>query len=137
MFWTLRHRHRTVDTFDLTDPEFVALDTLSERGTCTVGEIQQVLDVRPAQMSRIVRSLESKGDKSLITCAINPKDKRKINVTITDQGRKACEDYKSRWVSTNIKLLQGLNETEQTELGRLVSRFHQLMLEQLTHTHTK
>jgi DNA-binding MarR family transcriptional regulator len=136
MFWTLRHRHRISDPFDLTDPEFVTLDTLAERGMCTVGEIQQVLDVRPAQMSRIIRSLENKLDKALITCSINPTDKRKINVTITEQGRKARDDYKNRWISSNVKLLKGLNDSEQVELERLVNRFHQIMTEQLEHQAT-
>lgn len=131
MFWTLRHRNRITDPFDLTDPEFVTLDTLAERGMCTIGEIQQVLDVRPAQMSRIIRSLEKKLDKALITCSINPTDKRKINVTISDQGRKARDDYKSRWISSNVKLLKGLNISEQVELERLINRFHQIMVEQL------
>jgi DNA-binding MarR family transcriptional regulator len=133
MFWTLRHRNRITDPFDLTDPEFVTLDTLAERGMCTVGEIQQVLDVRPAQMSRIIRSLENKLAKALIACSINPTDKRKINVSITEQGRKARDDYKSRWISSNVKLLKGLSDSEQVELERLINRFHQIMTEQLGH----
>lgn len=133
MFWTLRHRHRIDDPYDLTDPEFVALDILADRGTCTIGEIQKVLDVRPAQMSRIIRSLESKTGKVLIACSINPNDKRKINVAITEQGRKARDEYKSRWMMTNFKLLKGLSESEQIELERLLNRFHQMMTEQLEH----
>jgi len=133
MFWTLRHRHRIVDPFDLTDPEFVTLDTLAERGICTVGEIQQVLDVRPAQMSRIIRSLENKLNKSLIVCSINSKDKRKINVSITEQGLKARDEYKNQWISSNVRLLKGLSEAEQVEVERLLNRFHQIMIEQLEH----
>jgi MarR family transcriptional regulator, 2-MHQ and catechol-resistance regulon repressor len=131
LFWALRHRNRVDDPYDLTEPEFVVLDTLAERGVCTVGELQQVLDVRPAQMSRIIRALESKLDKSLICCAINTQDKRRINVTITDLGRKAHEEYRRRRLQINMELLTGLSEEEQTEIIRLLNRFRHIMSERL------
>ncbi len=136
LFWALRHRNRVDDPYDLTEPEFVTLDTLAGRGICTVGELQQVLDVRPAQMSRIVRSLEQKAEKPLINCAINPQDKRRINVSITELGRKAHEEYRKRRLMSNMELLTGLSADEQTEVARLLDRFHKIMSEQLHHKTT-
>jgi DNA-binding MarR family transcriptional regulator len=134
LFWTVRHRNRVEDPYDLTEPEFVALETLYSKGLCTVGELQQVLDVRPAQMSRIVRALENKAEKSLIKCSINPQDKRKIDVVITDLGRKAHDEYKQRRIIINMDLLKGLNKSEQEEVGRLVNRYRQIMEEMLQHS---
>ncbi len=131
LFWALRHRNRVDDPYDLTEPEFVTLDTLVRKNTCTVGEIQQILDVRPAQMSRIIRALESKGDKPLIACAINPQDKRRVNVIATDFGRKAHDEYRKRRIHTNMGLLSGLSESEQTEVIKLVHRFRHIMSEQI------
>jgi CRISPR system Cascade subunit CasE len=46
-----------------------------------VGDIQRLLGVLPAQMSRIIRSLENR-DRPLIACHINPRDKRKVDVVM-------------------------------------------------------
>jgi len=131
MFWALRHRNRADDPYDLTEPEFVALDTLAERGLCTVGELQQVLDVRPAQMSRIIRALESKGEKPFISCTINTQDKRRINVNLTEQGKKSRDEYRKRRLVSNMKLVMGLSETEQMEVRKIINRFRQIMSDQL------
>jgi len=134
MFWTVRHRNRVEDPYDLTEPEFVTLDTLYSKGLCTVGELQQVLDVRPAQMSRIVRSLEHKAEKPLIKCSINPQDKRKIDVVITDLGKKVHDEYKQRRIRINMDLLKNLSKSEQEEVGRLINRYRQIMEEMLQHS---
>jgi len=131
LFWAMRHRNRVDDPYDLTEPEFVTLDTLAQRELCTVGELQHVLDVRPAQMSRIIRSLEQKAEKPMIVCAINAQDKRRINVSITDLGRKAHEEYRKRRLLANMELLTGTSEAEQTEIIKLLDRFHQIMSDQL------
>ena len=57
--------------------EGLALDYLANVESATVGEVKKVIQALPAQMSRIIRSLENKGDKSYVECSINPKDKRK------------------------------------------------------------
>jgi DNA-binding MarR family transcriptional regulator len=132
MFWALRHRNRVEDPYDLTEPEFFTLETLYEKGLCTVGELQQVLDVRPAQMSRIVRSLEGKA-KPLIGCSINPQDKRKINVMISEIGKKARDEYKRRRVEANMELLGGMSEAEQEEVWKLLKRYREIMSDMLQH----
>ena len=81
----LRGRRRSGD---LKEVEFLTLAILQERGTMIVGDIQRMLGVLPAQMSRIIRSLEAR-DRPLIGCRINPEDKRKINVNLTPSGRRS------------------------------------------------
>jgi DNA-binding MarR family transcriptional regulator len=131
MFWAHRHHNKVDDPYDLTEPEFVSLNTLADRGICTVGELQQELDVRPAQMSRIIRALENKADKPMIECTINPADKRRINVTITELGQKAAEEYRRRRLTANMEIIKGLSHDDQIEVMRLVDRFREIMSEQL------
>ena len=73
---TPRNRRRAGD---LKEIEFLTLTILGSHGTMIVGDIQRLLGVLPAQMSRIIRSLEDR-DRPLIACRINPQDKRKIDV---------------------------------------------------------
>src|SRR6266480_3113198 len=54
---TLRGRRRAGD---LKEVEFLTLSLLQEHGTMIVGDIQRVLGILPAQMSRVIRSLENR-----------------------------------------------------------------------------
>ena len=62
----LRGRRRSGD---LKEVEFLTLAILHGRGTMIVGDIQRLLGVLPAQMSRIIRSLETR-DRPLIASVI-------------------------------------------------------------------
>src|SRR5437764_2049487 len=64
---------------DLKEIEYLTLAVLHGRGTMTVGDIQRLLGVLPAQMSRILRALEDR-ERPMIACHINPRDKRKVDV---------------------------------------------------------
>src|SRR3989442_15694279 len=75
---TLRGRRRAGD---LKEVEFLTLSLLHDNGTMIVGDIQRLLGVLPAQMSRVIRSLENR-DRPLIQCRINARDKRKIDVVL-------------------------------------------------------
>ena len=45
---------------DLKEVEFLTLAILQANGTMIVGDIQRILGVLPAQMSRIIRSMEQR-----------------------------------------------------------------------------
>src|SRR5829696_4839015 len=79
---------------ELKEIEFLTLSLLHQRETLIVGDIQRQLGVLPAQMSRIIRSLEAR-ERPLISCRINPQDKRKIDVALTPEGLAAFKDYQS------------------------------------------
>jgi len=120
--WAAQTRSRgSRDQAELSETEFLALDVLekSER-TLSVGEIQRQIGVLPAQMSRIIRSLETKGGQALITCKINPEDKRKIDVELTPAGRKAHHAYRQLKLASIQNMLGTLNEADRQEFMRLV-----------------
>src|SRR3954468_12927994 len=79
-------------TGDLKEIEFLTLSLLHKREKLIVGDIQRQLGVLPAQMSRIIRALETR-DRPLIACRINPQDKRKIDVALTPAGIAAFQEY--------------------------------------------
>src|SRR5437764_435119 len=76
---TQAHQRRGVA---LKEFEFLTLAVLHTHERMIVGEIQRILGVLPAQMSRIIRSLENR-QTPLIECQINPHDKRKVDVRLT------------------------------------------------------
>lgn len=108
-------------TGSLKEVEFLTLAILHQRGTLIVGDIQRMLGVLPAQMSRIIRSLESR-DRALITCRINPADKRKINVTLTPPGMQALAEYQATHLRGIHGLIDRLSEEDREDLARLLDK---------------
>lgn len=127
LFWMMRHKRRIADPHDLTEPEFMVLDLLAKQDRSTVGQLQKALDVQPAQMSRIIRSLENKGTKRLVECQLNGEDKRRIDVVITNDGRSAQRDYRNLRRQANLDILSDLAPTDVKDVSRLLDRFSQIM----------
>jgi DNA-binding MarR family transcriptional regulator len=86
-----------------------------------VGDIQRLLGVLPAQMSRIIRSLEDR-ERPLIACHINARDKRKIDVQMTAAGEKALKDFQADRVTRIATVLNDLPEEIHEDLSRLLDK---------------
>jgi DNA-binding MarR family transcriptional regulator len=110
----------------LKEIEFLALSLLQGRESMIVGEIQRVLGVLPAQMSRVIRALENRATP-FVSCRINPRDKRKIDVCLTDVGRKALLDYQRLRVNGIAILLRDLSEEDQEDLAHLLDKVRNLL----------
>jgi DNA-binding MarR family transcriptional regulator len=119
----LRGRRRSGD---LKEVEFLTLSILHERRTMIVGDIQRRLGVLPAQMSRIIRSLETR-ERPLISCRINPRDKRKVDVCMTPAGEKALAEYRAARVNRIQELLNSLSDEDQEDVHRLADKLHGLL----------
>ena len=120
---TLRGRRRAGD---LKEVEFLTLSLLQEHGILIVGDIQRVLGILPAQMSRVIRALENR-ERPLIQCRINPRDKRKIDVELTTPGEKALLDYQGKRVGRIVAQLSNLSDDDQDDLIRALNKLHGLL----------
>ena len=119
--WAAQTRAKTKEQPELTETEFLALDILHKAGQSqTVGEIQRTIGILPAQMSRVIRSLESKSDEPLIACRINPTDKRKVDVELTPTGRKAHAGYRQMKLGHILAMLESLETTDRQEFIRIL-----------------
>jgi DNA-binding MarR family transcriptional regulator len=111
---------------ELRELEFLALSVLQTRDRMIVGEIQRILGVLPAQMSRIIRSLEHR-QTPLIECQINPQDKRKVDVRLTQAGVRSLLEFREARVRKLVELLRGANDEEQEDLSRLIAKLQDLV----------
>jgi DNA-binding MarR family transcriptional regulator len=91
-----------------------------------VGDIQRHLGVLPAQMSRILRALETR-ERPLISCRINPQDKRKVDVTLASAGVKAVREYQTTRILQITTLLTNLTPEELESLNHLLDRFQEIL----------
>lgn len=119
----LRGRRRSGD---LKEVEFLTLSLLHGNTTMIVGEIQRLLGILPAQMSRIIRSLENR-ESPLIECRINARDKRKIDVCLTPHGERALDEYQSVRVARLMERLRGLSEEDQEEVLHVLQKLRSLL----------
>jgi DNA-binding MarR family transcriptional regulator len=111
---------------DLKELEHLTLAALSERGTMIVGDIQRILGVLPAQMSRIIRALETR-ERPLIACRINSQDKRKIDVALTPAGLAAFQEYQAARVRTIAELLGRLEAPDLDDMQRLLVKLQEVI----------
>jgi DNA-binding MarR family transcriptional regulator len=120
---TLRGRRRGGD---LKEVEFLTLSLLQDNGTMIVGDIQKLLGVLPAQMSRVIRSLEAR-ERPLIQCRINPRDKRKIDVVMTNAGEKVLLDFQSKRVGRIVERLHNMADDDLEDMMRVLNKLHSLL----------
>jgi DNA-binding MarR family transcriptional regulator len=111
---------------DLKEVEFLTLAILHQHSTMIVGDIQRQLGVLPAQMSRIIRSLETR-ERPYIACRINPQDKRKIDVGMTPAGRAAFQDYQHTHIHLIASILGKLSEGDLEDMHRILEKLHEVM----------
>jgi MarR family transcriptional repressor of emrRAB len=120
---TQAHQRRGVE---LKEFEFLTLSVLNTHPTMIVGDIQRLLGVLPAQMSRIIRSLENRATP-LIECQINPADKRKVNVRLTPAGARALAEFQEVRVQKLLGLLKNCSEEDQEDLSRLIAKLNDMV----------
>jgi DNA-binding MarR family transcriptional regulator len=114
---------------EIKEDEFLTLSILHQHETLIVGDIQRQLGVLPAQMSRIIRSLEER-DPPLIACRINPQDKRKIDVVLTPAGARAHQEHQAGRAQAVASLLARLPGEDLDDLQRLLEKVHELIIGQ-------
>jgi DNA-binding MarR family transcriptional regulator len=121
-----RTQARGAHSEELTEAEFVALDVLmhSDSDAITVGEIQKQIGVLPAQMSRIIRSLEGKPGGGFVSCSINRSDRRKIDVRISSDGEKAHAAYRETRMRFARIILKDLPIDDRREFMRVLRIIH-------------
>ncbi len=110
---------------DLSETEFLTLDTLAKEEPLTIGEVQKRVGVVPAQMSRVVRALEQQGGRGYVECKINPKDRRRIDVRLTPAGKAAHEKYRHVRLNSMYESLSALEPDDRLHFMRMMRQLRE------------
>jgi len=81
-----------LDEVDLTYPQYITMMVIWENSTLTVKDLGQQLHLDSGTLTPLLKRLEGKG---LIKRERSQEDERKLNVTLTDQGRALEESAKN------------------------------------------
>ena len=120
--WVASQREKMKGGYDLSESEFLALNALGGVLSLSVGELRQHVGVLPAQMSRVIKALEQRYDEKLVLCAINPQDKRKIDVSITPTGLRAVEAYRRAKIMPTVAAMECLTDEDLANFPRLLAK---------------
>jgi DNA-binding MarR family transcriptional regulator len=117
---------------DLSEAEFLALDSLAKEEALTIGDVQKRIGVLPAQMSRIIRALEEQGGRGYVECSINPKDRRRVDVSLTSAGKAAHERYRSIRLRSMYEALAVLSAEDRAYFMRILRQIRAAFIQQAT-----
>ncbi len=122
---------------DLSETEFLVLDALTKQESQTIGDVQRTIGVVPAQMSRIVRSLERQGGDAYIECTINTEDRRRVNLALTSVGTEAYNKFKSNRLGSMLAVLQALEPEDRISFMRNLRQIRMAFEERLNKAPTE
>ena len=96
------------------------LRTLCQRGEMPQKELQELLGIQAGSMSEIAAKLE---DKGLIVRVRSEEDRRKVSLSITEQGRaEAAQNDEAHILLRRAELFSALTPEEQGTLEHLVDK---------------
>lgn len=103
------------------------LGYLAARGPCYQKQLAGYFDVDPANISRMVRSLEKGG---FIVRKADGSHPRRDLLEVTDLGRRASEAWRGRCREVEEILLRGFTPEERTRFADYLSRAYQNVQEE-------
>ena len=104
--------------------EAFVLHTLSQRdGAALPGQLRSATCTSSARVAATLGSLEQKG---YVTREIDPADRRRILVRLTDEGRRAWENMHGMMRGRLEGTLRALGEDDTRELLRLAARLKEI-----------
>jgi DNA-binding MarR family transcriptional regulator len=89
----------------------------------TAGSLSTALEVSTGRVASALKNLEK---KNLIQRYVDPADRRRVLVKMTDRGKAFCEQKKEEGISKMEELLLRLGQEDAQELVRLMGRMAEL-----------
>lgn len=96
-----------------------ALRILYDSGTITQKAFADKMNIRPSSASDILAKMES---ENLITRVCDDADKRNINITLTDEGKKITEEVEVKQKEAVKQMMLSLTSEELTTLENLMNK---------------
>jgi len=87
---TIKKNGRTIlKKYNMTSPQFVALQWISETGTLTIGELSKKISLAFSTTTDLIDRLEKKG---FVKRVQDVKDRRVVRIHILDKGQKIIKE---------------------------------------------
>ncbi|HKZ15519.1 MAG TPA: MarR family transcriptional regulator [Solirubrobacterales bacterium] len=113
-----RDQHRKTDG-DLTVAQVRALFALDARKAATAGEIAEAARLSPASVTGMLDELERDG---IVTRVRSDDDRRRVLVTLTDEGRTVLAKRRRRWLKRWDEALGDVSERDLETAAEVMRR---------------
>lgn len=120
-----RRAHAEFSKVGITGGQPKILDFLSVNDGCIQREIANNCDIEPATVTSILGIMEK---SELIYRNQDPKDKRVLNVFLTDKGKTAQKEVERVFNLIDKECFKGFSEEEKSETINLLNRLYKNML---------
>lgn len=97
----------------------LVLSVILRKGDMTQRRLQAFADIRSSSMSEILAKLESDG---YISREKSDNDKRNIDISLTEKGRIAAEEYEQEQQQLADQLYSGLTNREKQQLAGILNK---------------
>jgi Transcriptional regulators len=108
-----------IKKYNLTRPQFCAIECLGHKGEMTLSSLSSKLLVTGGNITLVVDNLEKEG---LVERIRSKEDRRTINVKLTDKGMHLFNSTFKKHAQFINKTFHVLSEKEQLQLGRLLKK---------------
>lgn len=108
------HKEHTV-----TRVQWLLLRRLQQKGSCTIGELAEHLDVRSSTMSQMIDRLEKNG---IVYRASIQKDARVKTVALSEKGKEIIRVREAVWVESLVQPFQHFSTEEKETLLLLMEK---------------
>ncbi len=98
---------------------FVLYYIYEHEGNVIPGDISKAMEITSARIAAILNSLDGKG---LTSRRIDPEDRRRILIDLTDAGREHVEKQNHIRMSFVVNMLQYLGEDDAKEYIRIIKK---------------
>jgi DNA-binding MarR family transcriptional regulator len=106
-------------THNLTPAQYFALSRLREKGEVSQNLLGRMSAMDPATIQGVVKRL---GDRGLVVRVPDPTDRRRMILSLTEQGLDLIDSLRSGIDELSGKILAPLNDAEQDQLRVLLKR---------------
>lgn len=118
------HSRKLSLDYNITGPQLIALLCIAEKGPLTLAAIAKDIHLSPSTLVGIVDRLEEKG---YVMRERSAKDRRQINISVTEEGVKFVNKAPSPLQETLAGALNELSTREQSTISGSLQRIVELM----------
>lgn len=121
------HRQRVYEEFSkvgLTEGQPKILDFLSQNDGCIQRELAESCHIEPATVTSILTNMEKSG---LIYRVLNSKDRRVLNVFLTEKGKEAQKQVEKVFSLIDEECFTGFSEEEKKQTIDILNRLYKNM----------
>ncbi|NLY72748.1 MAG: MarR family transcriptional regulator [Tissierellia bacterium] len=114
-----KNHHQQMIDESLQGEIFTLLYVRNRKGSVLPSEISEEMSVSTARVASILNNLENKG---LINRQIDKEDRRRILVTLTDEGRGQADYHYEKVISLTARVLELIGEEDAKDFVRITSK---------------